>query len=126
MEQLILFIFTFLLTFIGRIALYLLSKRNKKKGKKKKDKSGLAVEMKYLSMKFKLDNDLVDKRSIATLISCMDALIIASTFAIVITITDNMVLELILGLALIFGLIYGLYEILGRILLKKGYGKNGL
>lgn len=126
MEQLILFIFTFILAFIGRLLLYLISKRAKKKGRKKKDKSGLAIEMKYLSMKFKLDNEKVDKKSIATLISCMDALIIAATFAIVITVSDSIVLELLLGLALIFGLIYGLYEILGRILLKKGYGKNGL
>lgn len=114
--------FTFLFTFIGRLTFYLLSKLRKKK----KRKSGLDVELKYLITKFKLSKSRVDRKSFAAIISFIDALIISSTLIISITITDNMVLELAIGLLIVIILIYILYEILGKILILKGFDKDEL
>lgn len=122
MENMILFMFTFLFTFIGRLTFYLLSKLRKKK----KRKSGLDVELKYLITKFKLSKSRVDRKSFAAIISFIDALIISSTLIISITITDNMVLELAIGLLIVIILIYILYEILGKILILKGFDKDEL
>lgn len=123
MEKFVLFIFTFLFTFIGRLTFYLISKLKKKKSK---EKNGISTELRYLITKFKLQDNLADKKSLAAIISFLDALIISLTLIIVITITDNIFLELILGLFIVIIFIYILYEILGKILVKKGFGKDEL
>lgn len=127
MEHIVYFILAFLLAYLGRYALYKKSKKTSKKVKKaKKQKDNMAIEMKYLVHKFELDPAKLDTKKIAQLISSIDAFIIAVTFTFVLLVTEDMILIFILGVLFIFVLIYGLYEILGRILLKKGYGKNGL
>ncbi len=124
MEELILFTFAFLFCFIGRFSLYLFSKRKKKK--KNKNKNGIAVEMKYLSNKFNLDAKRIDNKAFAALLSFLDSLIIAGTLSLVVWITDNLILELLLGLTVLIALIYLVNEIVGRILVKRGYGKDEL
>lgn len=101
-----------------------MSKMRKKK--EKQNKNGIAVEMKYLKNKFSLDEKKIDRRSLAAVISLLDSLIISSTLIIVISLTDNMILEMLLGLVIVIFLIYVSYEILGRILKKKGFEKNEL
>jgi len=124
MENLILFVVTFILCFLGRLTRYLLSKR--KKSKKKKNSNGIAVEMKYLMMKFGLKEKKIDKKSVALIISLLDGLIIATTLIIVVVITENIILQMIIGLIVVIGLIYITYEVFGRILKKRGYDKDGL
>lgn len=131
MEELVLFGFTFLFCFIGRLTLYLISKMPKKKKKAKKDgtvipRNGISMEMRYLSLKFKISLKRIDKKSFACLISMLDALIISSTISIVVLATDNIILEMILGLILVFLFIYLIYGILGKILVWKGYDKDEL
>ncbi len=124
MDKLILFLFCFVFCFIGRLTLYLFFKLRKKK--KANNKTGIAVEMKYLMTKFKLSEKRMDKKSLAAVISFLDALIISTTLIIVISMTENMVLEMFLGLAIVIALIYVTYEILGRILVRKGFDKDEL
>lgn len=126
MEQLILFLLAFSFSFVGRISLYIFSERRVKKKKSKLNHSGLAIEIKYLVKKFGLDKNRIDNKKIVYLISVLDALIIAITFVVITVITDNLLLELFLGIILVTVLIYCLYEIVGRILNQKGNGKNGL
>lgn len=122
MEKLILFAFSLVFVFLGRLILYLISKRKKKK----KGNDGISIEIKYLCTKFKLDRSRIDKKSFAALISFLDALIISTTLIIVISITENFVLELLLGMFILLALIFVVYEIVGRILVKKGFDKNGI
>ena len=119
MDNLILSAIVFVLCFIVRLLIYVLGK--KKKGKKKR-RDGIAVDMQYLINRFKLDKKKVDKISIAAVISILDAIIIAGTLVATISITDNIALELIIGLIVVMALIIIIYEIFGRILVKKGYG----
>lgn len=79
--------------------------------------------MKYLINKFKLVESKIDKKSFAAIISFLDAIIISGSLIIVIVITDNTVFEMILGLIVVTILIYVIYEILGKILIKKGFDK---
>ncbi len=76
--------------------------------------------------KFKLNEKKVDRKSLAAIISFLDAIIISATLIIVISATDNMALEMILGLIIVIALIYATYEVLGRILIRKGFDKDGL
>ena len=94
--------------------------------KKKKNKTGIAVEMRYLMTKFKLSEKKVDRKSLAAIISFIDAVIISTTLIIVVSVTENMVLEMLLGLIIVIVLIYVSYEILGRILIRKGFDKDEL
>lgn len=123
MDKLILFIFCFIFCFIGRLTIYLISKLSRKKSKINESKNGIAVEMKYLINKFKLVESKIDKKSFAAIISFLDAIIISGSLIIVIVITDNTVFEMILGLIVVTILIYVIYEILGKILIKKGFDK---
>jgi hypothetical protein len=126
MELLFLFIFTFAFAFLGRLILYMVSKMNKKGKKKKKRNDGIAIEIKYLCTKFKLDEKKLDNKVFASIMSFIDALIISGTLTLVVMITDNLIFELFLGLIIVIVLIYVINEILGRILKRKGFEKNGL
>ncbi|HBA37510.1 MAG TPA: hypothetical protein DCY94_02175 [Firmicutes bacterium] len=123
MEKLALFLFAFTFCFIGRLTLYLISKMPRRKKKKKETKNGIAIEIKYLSNKFDLPLKRIDTKAIASIISMLDALIIAGTLYLVVNITDSITLELCLGLIIVIALIYLTYEILGRILIWKGMKK---
>lgn len=116
METLILALIVFVLCFIVRLMIYVIGKKRKKK------RGGIATDMLYLINKFKLDKKKIDRVGIAAIISILDALIISGTLSLVTIITDNITLELILGLVFVIVLIFIVYEIFGKILVKKGYG----
>jgi hypothetical protein len=118
MNNLILGCITFAVVFLFRLLFYFIG------NKKSKNKGGIWKEMQYLIVKFKLDEKKVNKKSIAAIISILDAFIISLTLCLVIIITDNVPLELILGLVFVIVLIYLVYEIFGRILVRKGYGRK--
>ena len=125
-EHIFYFILAFLISFISRYWLYKRSKKPSKKGKNKNNSNNLAIEMKYLMSKFDLDKEKLNTLKIAKYISLLDGIIIALAATLVLIVTEDMVLIFTIGVVLIFLLIYVLYEILGRILIKKGYRKNGL
>lgn len=103
--------FIFILVVILRLIIF-------KVQDKKKNKS---VEVYYLNYRFNLDIDKMNKKSIKMSISILDALVISISIFASLTITSKMLLVPIIGLVFIFILIFILNEILGRILLLKGY-----
>ena len=115
-------IFTFTVTFILRLVLFMITKKKKSK-KDKKDKNE-TVEKQYLINKFSLDKKKLNTNSINIVISLMDAFIISITLLLSISITDKYILQLLIGLVVVFVLIYVCNEILGSILIKKGYKKD--
>ena len=78
----------------------------------------------YLIPKFKLDINKMDLNYVFFMVSLIDAFIISFVFVVITIIPWDMGFSMLLGFVLLFGLIYALYEILGRVLVKKGWSKN--
>jgi len=78
-------------------------------------------EAAYVIAKFKLDKKKINLKSIVTTIGFINALIIAFVCAVISAVPLQIIWQLLIGFVLIFGLIYSLYEIYGRILVKKGW-----
>lgn len=98
----------------------IVKQKKKKKNKKLEDFIGLS----YLIPKFNLDMNKVNLNYLFIWVSIIDAFIIAVVFMIVYMIPWNIGFSMLLGFVLLFGLIYSLYEIFGKILVKKGWSKN--
>ena len=111
----LIFIFIFLIDYIINRSHY--SKRKKNKKSKNKD----IMEISYLVEKFNLDKKKLPINKLLLLI----ALIISITSLTVILCNTFLILQLVIGFVLLLGLIYAIYEITGRILVKRGYSKNG-
>lgn len=94
----------------------------KKKGKKK-NKDNELLELSYLVVKFNLDKTKLPLNSLLVIISLFNAFIISLVAVVVIIININIILQLIIGFILLLALIYSMYELLGRYLVKKGFGK---
>lgn len=92
----------------------------KKKNKKLEDFIGLS----YLIPKFKLDVNKLNINYVFIMVSLFNAIIISFVFVVVSIIPWDIGFSLLLGFVLLFGLIYSLYELLGRILVKKGWSKK--
>ena len=111
----LIFIFIFLIDYIINRSHY--SKRKKNKKSKNKD----IMEISYLVEKFNLDK----KKLPINKLLLLNALIISITSLTVILCNTFLILQLVIGFVLLLGLIYAIYEITGRILVKRGYSKNG-
>jgi len=81
-------------------------------------------EINYLVGKFKLDKKKIDYKSAILWISIINAFIISFVSTVISAIPAHIIWQLAVGFVLIFALIYALYEIYGRILVKKGWGKD--
>ena len=92
----------------------------KQKSKKKNKKLEEFVGLSYLIPKFKLDINKMDLNYVFFMVSLIDAFV----FVVITIIPWDMGFSMLLGFVLLFGLIYALYEILGRVLVKKGWSKN--
>jgi uncharacterized ion transporter superfamily protein YfcC len=90
---------------------------NLRKVKKKKYES--IGEMNYLINKFKLDKSKINYKKEIIFISLINSFIISGVGVFVTSLDIAMVLQLLIGFALLFALIYALYEIYGRHLGKK-------
>ena len=116
-EELILFIMTFLLVFII-YELFLVRKCKKDKRRKK------PIEVNYLIGKYNLDLDKLNYKRLLNIISAVSAFDI-SLVVTLISILDSFYLQLLIGFVLIMLLILVSYDIVGRIYKKKGCCKNG-
>lgn len=96
----------------------------KQKSKKKNKKLEEFVGLSYLIPKFKLDINKMNLNYVFFMVSLIDAFIISFVFVVITIIPWDMGFSMLLGFVLLFGLIYALYEILGRVLVKKGCSKN--
>ena len=103
---------------------YIVNKRYLNSIKKKKKKKIELIELTYLTKKFNLDEDKLPLNKILICTAIFNSLIISLTSVIIILINVHISIKLLIGLALVFALIYAIYELFGRYLVKKGYGKN--
>lgn len=109
----------FAATFLFVVLIYLVFVNRKRKNAKT-EKS--FTEPSYLINRFNLDTKKISYKKIMWITTFLNAFIIGLTASIVILV-ENLVLELLLGFVLLLGLIFVGYELLGRILVKKGYAK---
>lgn len=120
------FIIIFLLVFMID---YLFIKRRYlkrlNKGKKKKKKDNELMELSYLIIKFKLDKNKLPLNKLLVVISLINAFIISIVSVTVLILDTYIIIKLLVGFALLMGLIYSLYEILGRVLERRGLVKDG-
>ncbi len=117
----ILFIFIFSLRFI--IHLYLNSKK-KTNTKKKFNQIGDPIEIQYLIRRFNLVPSKMKSIRVGLGVSLIDAFIISLTIYITSSISDKVLIELLIGVVFVFILIFGLNELFGRLLKRKGYDKK--
>ena len=78
-------------------------------------------EINYLAYKFKIPKQDLYKVSIILWIAFVNAFIISLVSTVVTSVPLAICWQLLIGFALLWGLIYSLYEIFGRVLIKKGY-----
>ncbi len=116
LEELILFILTFLLVFII-YELFLVRKAKKDKRRKK------PVEVGYLIGKYKLDLEKLNYKRLLNIISAVSAFDISLVVTIV-SLLESFYLQLLVGFVLIMIVIIVSYDIVGRIYKKKGCCKN--
>ena len=94
-----------------------------KSKKKKKKEAREIIEIRYLMITYNLKKEKLLTRNIILLISVIDAFIICSVFLVIGFIPYAIIWQLMVGFVLLLGLIYSIYNILGRILVKKGFGE---
>lgn len=97
---------------------------NKQKKKKKNKKLEEFIGLSYLIPRFNLDMSKINLNYLFVWVSLINAFIIALVFMIVYLIPWKFGFSMLLGFVLLFGLIYSLYELFGRILVRKGWSKN--
>ena len=120
-----LLIFFFLLLIVFVVDYLFIKRRYYKQiiGKKKRKKNVDITEIFYLVSKFKLDKTKLPYKYLLLGISLINAFIISLVAVVIMLIKIHIVFQLMIGFVLLFGLIYSCYELLGRYLVKKGFGK---
>lgn len=125
--SIIISISTFFVIYILDYFLILLPKYNiisgKSKQKKRNNKKVVISEVQFLQTRFKLKQDRMDIKYMIRWIAFLNAFIIAFTSTVITYIPWDMAWQLLVGFVLLFGLIYALYELFGRLLVKKGWNE---
>ena len=112
--DLLFFLIVFLVVFVIN---YLMSVKKIKKRKK--------IELvDYLVVRFKLSSKKIKARKMVLTISLINAFIISSVATCITMLDISFIWQFMIGFVLVFALIYSLYEIYGRYLVRKGYGKE--
>ena len=93
------------------------------KPKKRKTKNNDILEVRFLMIAYNLKKEKLLKKKILLIISILDAFIISSVFITIQLLPWATIWKLLLGFVLLIGLIYAIYNIFGRILVKRGYDK---
>ena len=117
----ILFIIVFSLRFITH--LYLNGKK-KTNTKKKLNQIGEPIEIQYLIKRFNLVPEKLKLKRIGLGISFIDAFIFSSTIYVASLVSDKVLIEIFVGMIMVFALIFGLNEMYGKFLKRKGYDKK--
>ena len=111
MEQVILFLLTFLVVYL--IYLFLIILR-----KKKLDKYDQSTEMRYLAMRYQLNMKKLNMKKIAHILALTNAFIIATTVTVMSLISD-FILGILVAFVTLFPLILICYHIIGSYYKKK-------
>ena len=118
MENIIYDLLFFLIVFLVVFVINYFSSVKKIKKRKK-------IELvDYLVVRFKLSSRKIKARKMVLTISLINAFIISSVATCITMLDISFIWQFMIGFVLVFGLIYSLYEIYGRYLVRKGYGKE--
>lgn len=123
------FIVVFVLIFLGDLLLIKkpifdsLNNKKKKKKSKKKDKVRDIFELNYIITKFNLDKKKMPLKKCIIHFSLINALIISLTVTILSMLDIFVGWQFLIGFILLFGLIYSIYELYGRMCVRKGWSK---
>lgn len=115
-------IFFFVLALIIFLADYLFVFKRKLKSKKVKNDE--IMEISYLMYKFKLDKNKVLYKPMCLYCALINGFIISGVVTIICLFDIGYIWRLLIGFVMLLGLIYSIYEIYGRILIKKGWQKK--
>lgn len=116
MENLFIFLISFVLIFLIYFFVFYLYGL-----KKKKIKNSMQVEL--ILRRTKLKKQDLNERTIGIIICIIDSLIISISGTIATSADINYIWQILIGFALLMGLILALYEIVGKIL-KRSVRKN--
>ena len=121
MEDVVLFLLTFLFVlFIYRVFIAIPKKRKKKKKKKYKD----PVEVVYLVNKYKLDLKRVKYNQLLWVVSIVSSFDIALIVTVIVSI-KNFILEIVVGFVFMIAIIVVSYHLVYLFYKKKGMISNG-
>ena len=96
-----------------------------KKGKKRKS-FRITSEGNYLIRRFNLDETKINIKQLDFHISLINGFIISFVSVTISIFNNSILLEFLIGFVLLFLLIYAIYEIYGRILVKKWGKEDGI
>lgn len=111
MEEVMLFLAIFILVYL----IYLIFVVNRSKVLKKFEKG---KELSYLKYRYKLNYDKINIKSLAHVVSLANALILAIVVTFV-SIFDNFLFQMLIGLITLFPLILIIYHIIGKYYQEK-------
>ncbi len=120
-EKIIINVIYFLVSYLIIFLLYSLVINRKKKSYKDATKQ---MDILYLVNKFKLNTKKTKYNTLKWITNIINPLIISITF-IIVTNIKSFILGIMIGFLVMMMLIYSIYEIIGRILKKKEFDKNG-
>lgn len=102
------------------VIMYFISRR-----KLKKNKLDSIGDINYLIIKFKLDKKKINYKKLILIDSAINAFIISFTCTIISVLPIDLIWQLLIGFVILFLMIFLIYEIVGRICIKKGWQQNG-
>lgn len=120
-EKIIINVIYFVVSYLIIFLLYSLVINRKKKSYKDATKQ---MDILYLVNKFKLNTKKTKYNTMKWITNIINPLIISITF-IIVTNIKSFILGIMIGFLVMMMLIYSIYEIIGRILKKKEFDKNG-
>lgn len=120
-EKIIINVIYFVVSYLIIFLLYSLVINRKKKSYKDATKQ---MDVLYLVNKFKLNTKKTKYNTLKWITNIVNPLIISITF-IIVTNIESFTLGIMIGFLVMMMLIYSIYEIIGRILKKKEFDKNG-
>lgn len=123
-SNIIFFIVVYILIFVFCffIAPKLPNNENKKPAKKEK-KFKFMNEVKFMKLRYKLDEEKINVLALDIIVCSMNAFIIAFASTLLCCINAEMYIKLPVAFVLIFVMLYAMFEIIGRKLHKK-WGKD--
>lgn len=113
MEQVILFLLTYIVVFI--VYNILLSRKTKKK---KKDKANKPIEVIILESRYKIDIEKLNYKRLLLVISIVSSLDITIIITLILLL-DSYILQLLVALVLTFPMILCSYHFIGRYYQKR-------
>lgn len=120
-EKIIINVIYFVVSYLIIFLLYSLVINRKKRSYKDATKQ---MDILYLVNKFKLNTKKTKYNTLKWITNIINPLIISITF-IIVTNIKSFTLGIMIGFLVMMMLIYSIYEIIGRILKKKEFDKNG-